>query len=91
MPALDPLSIGIMVGILIGLPIFVSMRLAAGFLLQVGIGIATLVITGGFKAVTAMVASLVEEIASRPQLALGVIFGVVVSGLLSIYFRIRNG
>jgi hypothetical protein len=87
---LDPLSVGIIVGILVGIPMFASIRLAAGLLLQVGIGATTLVITGGFKAASATVTSLIEEVAASPQLAVGVMFGVVVTGLLSTYFRSRN-
>jgi hypothetical protein len=90
MPAIDPLSVGLVVGILIGVPMFASVRLAAGLLLQVGIGAATLVVTNGFKAAIATMTSLVEEIAVRPQLAVGVMFGVVIAGLLSTHFHGRN-
>jgi hypothetical protein len=87
MPAIDPLTVGIVVGILVGAPMFASVRLAAGLLLQLGIVAATIVITSGFKAAIATITSLIEEIAARPQLALGVMLGFVVAGLLSMYLR----
>lgn len=83
----ESVALGLIIGLLVAFPVFVSRKLATGVLLQLSIAIATAFVLSGTVAVNTAIAHTVTEIQQAPGIACGLLLGIIVAGLITTVFR----
>jgi hypothetical protein len=84
---IDGFGTGLLLGLLMGTPIFVSARIAIGLFGSTAAGVLPFVITNGVEAFGKALEALVKAIGADPKLAVGLAIGIAIAGILSVVFR----
>lgn len=87
---MDHFSIGLIVGVFVGAPIFYSGESAIAVVLQVGIAFATAILTGSFVSIGVLFQKTIEGAATDPSLVVGLVVGFVLVGIASSIVRKRE-
>ena len=85
--ALDAFGLGLLLGLLLGMCLFTSAQIAIGVVASTGAGVLPFVLTNGFDAFCRVLDGILKTVGSDFRLAGGLVFGIVIVGLMSVVFR----
>jgi hypothetical protein len=87
---IDPFGVGLLLGILVGAPIFASSRIAIGVLGSAAAGVMSFVIINGLEAFQHALGAFVKALGSDIRLTVGLLLGIMIVGVLSIVYRVQS-
>jgi hypothetical protein len=84
---IDPFSMGLLLGLVVGAPVFASARIAIGLLGSTAAGVMPFIITSGFEAFRRSLDAIVSSLGSELRLTVGLLIGLALAGAFSAVFR----
>jgi hypothetical protein len=87
MHTIDPFGGGLLLGLIIGMCLFASARIAVGVIGSCGAGILPFVLTNGLDAFGRMLFEILKTLESDALLTSGILLGLAIVGIMSVVFR----
>lgn len=84
---IDQFGVGLLLGLLVGAPIFASFRVAIGVLGSATAGVLPFVVTNGVEAFQRALGAILGALGSDFRLAGGLLLGILIVGVLSVVYR----